>query len=91
MDYAKILESIKGLITDETSEEQASKISEVVKEIESAKKEHEDTLIKNEELRQKYIKALQQSAFNDPKEKSDNDKPKTLEDCVAEVIAKRKS
>lgn len=91
MDYAKILESMKGLITDETSEEQASKISEVVKEIESAKKEHEDTLIKHEELRQKYIKALQQSAFNDPKEKPDNDKPKTLEDCVAEVIAKRKS
>ena len=92
MDYAKILESMKGLITEETSEETATKIGEVVKEIETAKKEHEDTLIKHEELRQKYIKALQNSAFKDPNEKSTNDdKPKSLEDCVAEVIAKRKS
>ena len=91
MDYAKIIESMKGLITENTSVEQASAISEVVKELEGAKKEHEDTLIKHEELRQKYIKALQNSAFNDPNAaNSQNDTPKTLEECIQDVIAKRK-
>lgn len=91
MDYAKIIESMKGLITENTSVEEASAISEVVKELEGAKKEHEDTLIKHEELRQKYIKALQNSAFNDPNAaNSQNDTPKTLEECIQDVIAKRK-
>ena len=91
MDYAKILESLKGLISENTSPEEAEKISGVVKEVEAAKKEHEDTLIQHEELRQKYIKALQNSAFIDkPKEDSQEDKPITLEECIEKVIAQRK-
>ena len=91
MDYAKILESLKGLISENTSPEEAEKISGVVKEVEEAKKEHEDTLIKHEELRQKYIKALQNSAFSeDPKENPQEKKSMTFEECVEKVIAQRK-
>ena len=91
MDYAKILESLKGLISENTSPEEAEKISGVVKEVEEAKKEHEDTLIKHEELRQKYIKALQNSAFSEnPKEDPQEKKPMTFEECVEKVIAQRK-
>lgn len=90
MDYAKILESLKGLISENTSPEEAEKISGVVKEVEEAKKEHEDTLIQHEELRQKYIKALQNSAFSDKPKEDSQDKPITLEECIEKVIAQRK-
>lgn len=90
MDYAKILESLKGLISENTSPEEAEKISGVVKEVEEAKKEHEDTLIQHEELRQKYIKALQNSAFSDKPKEDSQDKPMTFEECVEKVIAQRK-
>lgn len=90
MDYAKILESLKGLISENTSPEEAEKISGVVKEVEEAKKEHEDTLIQHEELRQKYIKALQNSAFSDQPKEDSQDKPITLEECIEKVIAQRK-
>ena len=90
MDYAKILESLKGLISENTSPEEAEKISGVVKEVEAAKKEHEDTLIQHEELRQKYIKALQNSAFSDKPKEDSQDKPMTFEECVEKVIAQRK-
>ena len=88
--YAKILESLKGLITENTSAEEAEKIAGIVKDVEAAKQESDDLLIKHEELRQKYITALKQAAFsNDPKPNPDDDKPKTLEECIEEVIEKR--
>ena len=91
MDYAKLMESLKGLINENTDPADAEKISGIVKEVEEAKKEHEDTLIKHEELRQKYIKALQNSAFSDsPKDDSQEKKPMTFEECVEKVIAQRK-
>ena len=90
MDYAKIIEGLKGLINEKTSPEDAEKIANISKEVEGAKKEHEDTLIKHEELREKYVKALQQSVFNDkPNNPQSEDKPKTFEECVNEVLAKR--
>lgn len=88
--YAKIIESLKGLITENTSAEEAEKIAGIVKDVEAAKQESDDLLIKHEELRQKYITALKQTAFNnDPKPNPDDDKPKTLEECIEEVIEKR--
>ena len=91
MSYAKILESLKGLITENTSPEQAEQIATIVKDVEAAQKESDDLLIKHEELRQKYITALKQTAFNEnPKENPTDETPKTLEECVEEVIKERK-
>lgn len=91
MDYAKLMESLKGLISEKTDPEDAEKISGIVKEVEEAKKEHDDMLIKHEELRQKYITALKNSAFNDtPKDDPQEQKPMTLEECIEKVIAERK-
>ena len=89
MNYAKILESLKGLISENTSAEDAEKIAGIVKDVETAKQESDDLLIKHEELRQKYITALKQTAFKDDKPNPDDDKPKTLEECIEEVIEKR--
>ena len=80
MSYAKILESLKGLITENTSPEQAEQIATIVKDVEAVQKESDDLLIKHEELRQKYITALKQTAFNEnPKENTTDETPKTLE------------
>ena len=65
MDYAKILESLRGLIKEDSSPEQVEQITSIVKDIESAKTENDDLIIKHEELRQKYILALTQSTFKD--------------------------
>ena len=89
MDYAKLMESIKGLIDDTTSPETAEKISNIAKDIEAAKVENENLLIKHEELRQKYIHALQNTAFRET-EKPQDDKPMTMEECVQQVISQRK-
>lgn len=87
MDYAKIIESLKGLINEKTSPEDAEKITNAVKEIEVAKTENDDLIIKHEDLRQKYIKALTQSTFKDDKTQKP-DAPKTLKECIEEQIAK---
>lgn len=90
MDYAKIIESLKGLISDDSTPEQVEKITGVVKDIESAKTENDDLIIKHEELRQKYIKALTQSTFKDDNKspREETPQPKSFEDCVAEQLAK---
>ena len=90
MDYAKILESLRGLIKEDSSPEQVEQITSIVKDIESAKTENDDLIIKHEELRQKYILALTQSTFKDngtPKEEQESH-PKTLDECIAEQSAK---
>ena len=91
MSYAKILESLKGLISENTSPEEAEKIANIVKDVEAAQKESDDLLIKHEELRQKYITALKQTAFNEnPKDNPPEPHEKTLEECVEEVVKARK-
>lgn len=90
MDYAKILESLKGLIREDSSPEQVEQITNIVRDIESAKTENDDLIIKHEELRQKYIKALTQSTFKDSgtTPEQQESRPKTLDECIAEQIAK---
>ena len=92
MDYAKILEGLKELINDKTSPEDAQKIAELSKQVETAKSENDDLIIKHEDLRTKYVEALKQSVFSqNPQDSHKEEKPKTLEECVNEVISKRTS
>ena len=89
MDYAKLKEKLQGLLTEKSTPEEASVIADVVKDIDSAQKEQDDFIIKHEELRQKYIKALQQSTFGkEPDDLAKQPQPKTLEDCIKEQAQK---
>lgn len=90
MDYTKLIESLKGLIKDDSSPEQVEQITNIVRDVEAAKTENDDLIIKHEELRQKYIKALTQSTFKDngTTPAQQEARPKTLEECIAEQIAK---
>ena len=86
MDYAKLIESLRGLIKDDSSTEEVEQITNIVRDVEAAKTENDDLIIKHEELRQKYIKALTQSTFKDNStQEQPQDKPLSFEECVAKV------
>ena len=80
---------MKGLVNDSTSTEEIEKIGGITQEIDNAKKEYDTLITKHEELRQKYVKAITDTSFRgQPTE--DNPQPKSLEDCMQEIIDNRK-
>lgn len=89
MDYNTFIQALKGLIKDDTSTEDATQIGSLINDVEQLKGEHESLIKSHEDLRQKYIKAIQNSGVS---AENPNQPPqeKTLEDCVNEVISKRK-
>ena len=89
MDWAKLREGLKSLITDDMSTEDVSKVTSIVKDLEVAESESNDLLQKHEDLRKKYIEAIKETTFKE-KPKEDNPQPKTLEECIQEVVDKRK-
>ena len=89
MDYAKLKEGLKELITDSSSTEDVEKVTRLVKDLEDCEKERDDLLRVNEETRRKYIEAVKNSTFNE-KPKEDESKPKSLEECLEDVLSKRK-
>ena len=89
MDFNKLKALIKGLVNDSTSTEDAEKIGQINQVIDEAEKEHEGLITKHEELRAKYVKAITDTSFKE-KPKEDNPQPKSLEDCMQEVIDNRK-
>ena len=89
MDFNKIKELIKGLVHDSTSTEDAEQIGKINQELENAEKEHNNLIKSHEELRGKYVKAITDSSFNE-KPKEENPQPKSLEECMQEVIDNRK-
>ena len=90
MDYKKLKETLKGLIKENTTQEDTELIANIVNQIDEAEKESNELLEKHEDLRQKYINAVRNSVCGgNPKEKED-DTPKTLEECIENVINERK-
>lgn len=89
MDFNKIKELLKGLITDSMSTEDVEKVGAITQEVDNAEKEYTGFVEKHEELRKKYIDVIKDTSFKE-KPKEDNPDPKTLEDCIQEQIAKRK-
>ena len=89
MDFTQVRELLKGLITDSTSTEDVEKIGKISGEIDNLEKADKEFLQSHEELRKKYIEVIKDTSFaGTPKE--DDPKPKTLEECMQEQIAKRK-
>lgn len=89
MDFTKIRELLKGLVNDSLPTEEVEKIGAVVQEIDNAENEFNEFVVKHDDLRKKYIEAVKTSAFQE-KPQEDNEAPKSLEDCLQEVIDNRK-
>ena len=90
LDYAKIKETLKSLITDTTSQEDVEKIGNIAAQLDQAEADSNSLLEKHEELRQKYMNAVKNSAFSDIPKEEKPDAPKSLEECIQDVIDKRK-
>ena len=88
MDFIKIKELLKGLITESTSTEEAEKVGAITQEVDNAEREYAGFVEKHEELRKKYIDVIKDTSFKE-KPKEENPDPKSLEDCIQEQIAKR--
>ena len=90
MDFTKIKELLKGLITDSTPTEEVEAIGKISGEIDNLEQEEQDFIAKHEELRKKYIEVIKDSNFKGITKEEGNPQPKTLEECFQEQIEKRK-
>lgn len=89
-DFNKVRKLLKDLITDSASTELVEQVGAISNELDNAEKEEQDFIQKHEELRKKYIQVIKDSNFKGAPTEEDNPQPKTLEECFAEEIAKRK-
>ena len=90
MDFTQIRQLLKDLITDSTPTEEAEKIGKISGEIDNLEKEEQDFLKAHEDLRKKYIEVIKDTSFKGAPKEENDPQPKTLEECFAEEIAKRK-
>lgn len=89
MDFNKVKELIKGLVTDSMSTEDIEKVGAINQELDNLEKENADFIEKHETLRKKYIEVIKDSSFSE-KPKDEEPKAKTLEECIQEQINNRK-
>lgn len=90
MDYSQVRELLKGLIKDSTPTEEVEAIGKISGAIDELEKDNNSLIQSQEELRKKYIEAIKQTAFKGAPQEDNDPKPKTLEECFQEEIAKRK-
>ena len=90
MDFNKVRELLKGLITDSTPTEEVEKIGKISGEIDNLEKEEQDFLKSHEDLRKKYIEVIKDTSFKGTPKEEGNPEPKSLEECFQEQIDKRK-
>ena len=90
MDFNQVRELLKGLITDSTSTEDVEKIGKISGAIDELEKEELILINSHEDLRKKYIAVIKDTSFQGQPKQEENPQPKSLEECMQEVIAKRK-
>ena len=90
MDFNQVRELLKGLITDSTSTEDVEKIGKISGAIDELEKNELALIDSHEELRKKYIDVIKDTSFKGQPKQEENPQPKSLEECMQEVISQRK-
>lgn len=90
MDFNQVRELLKGLITDSTPTEDVEKIGKISGAIDELEKEELTLINSHEDLRKKYIDVIKDTSFKGQPKQEENPQPKSLEECMQEVISKRK-
>ncbi len=90
MDFNQVRELLKGLITDSTSTEDVEKIGKISGAIDELEKEELTLINSHEDLRKKYIDVIKDTSFKGQPKQEENPEPKSLEECMQEVISQRK-
>lgn len=90
MDFNQVRELLKGLITDSTSTETVEQIGKINAGIDELEKEELALISSHEDLRKKYIDVIKDTSFKGQPKQEENPQPKSLEECMQEVISQRK-
>ena len=90
MDFNQVRELLKGLITDSTSTEDVEKIGKISGAIDELEKEELTLINSHEDLRKKYIDVIKDTSFKGQPKQEENPEPKSLEECMQEIISQRK-
>lgn len=90
MDFNQVRELLKGLITDSTSTEDVEKIGKISGAIDELEKDELALINSHEDLRKKYIDVIKDTSFKGQPKQEENPEPKSLEECMQEVISQRK-
>ena len=90
MDFNKIRDLLKGLITDSTPTEEVEAIGKISGEIDNLEKEEKSLIQSHEDLRKKYIEVIKNTSFKGEPKEEQSQKPMTLEECFQAEIDKRK-
>lgn len=90
MDFNKVKELLKGLITDSTPTEEVEAIGKISGAIDELENQEKELIQSHEDLRKKYIEVIKDTSFKGAPQEENDPQPKSLEECFAEEIAKRK-
>lgn len=94
-DFKEVLQGIKDmikplLIKDDSSEEDISNYAKIEKSLDSLQNEHDITLGVNANLRESIIHVVKNQGSSDqPVDGAEGSKPKSIEECIAEVQSKK--
>ena len=90
MDFTKVRELLKGLITDSTPTEEVEAITKVSVAVDELEKQEQELIQSHEDLRKKYIEVIKNTSFKGTLNEEETPQPKSLEECFQEQIDKRK-
>lgn len=92
--FKEILESIKtdiqSTINADSSKEQIDKTNDICSNLDELAKTHEGTVTELHDIKDAYIKSIRSSGSSEkPAEPTDPQKPKSFEEIVADLQAKK--
>lgn len=95
MGFKETLEALKGKIsakiTTESTQEEINEVNGLVAEIDSLGASHEELVTEHAKTKDALVRMVtNQGDSNKPGDDTDGSKPKSIEECVAEELAKQK-
>ena len=88
MEIQQLKNKLKNLVKENTTEEDAKVISEIANELDKTNEELNKIIESAENYRKKYVNLVIHSGFKQEEEQP-KDESKTLDEIVANVIAKK--
>ena len=89
MKIQELKNKLKNLVNENTSEEDAKVISDIANELDKTNEEVNKIIESADNYRKKYVDLVIHSGFKQEEESQPKDKPNTLDEIVANVIAKK--
>lgn len=89
MEIQQLKNKLKNLVKESTTEEDAKVISEIANELDKTNDEVNKIIETAENYRKKYVDLVIHSGFKQEEEPPQNDDPKTLDEIIADVVAKK--